>query len=39
LAANHQEWATHYVYNPKKNDFTHQNAEAVEKAMVKSWFI
>ena len=38
LAANHQEWASDYVYNPKKNDFTHKNAVAVEKAMVKEWF-
>lgn len=38
LATNHQEWASDYVYNPKKNDFKHKNAVAVEKAMVKDWF-
>jgi selenocysteine lyase/cysteine desulfurase len=38
LAAHHQEWAKDYQYNPKKNDFTHKNAVATEKAMVKEWF-
>ncbi len=39
LAAHHQEWASDYQYNPKKNDFTHKKAVAVEKAMVQSWFV
>ncbi|NNT72734.1 aminotransferase class V-fold PLP-dependent enzyme [Flavobacterium sp. IMCC34852] len=38
LAQNHKEWAKDYKYNPKTNEFIHQNAKHSELAMVKSWF-
>jgi len=38
LAENHKEWGRVYQYNSKTNEFTHQDDQHSEKAMVKSWF-
>mgnify|MGYP000014324873 CR=1 FL=1 len=38
LAANHLEWTKDYVYNPKSNEFNHQNAQFKENEMVANWF-
>ena len=38
LAENHEEWGRAYQYNSKTNEFTHQDDQHTEKAMVKSWF-
>jgi len=38
LAENHKEWGRAYQYNSKTNEFTHQDDQHSEKAMVKSWF-
>jgi len=38
LAANHLEWTKDYVYNPKSNEFNHQNAQLKENEMVANWF-
>jgi selenocysteine lyase/cysteine desulfurase len=38
LAANHRDWSSDYVYNPKTNEFNHKNAKSAEVELVKSWF-
>ena len=38
VAANHQEWAKEYEYNPKTNEFVHNKAVNAEKEMVAKWF-
>ena len=38
VAANHEEWAKEYEYNPKINEFIHNKAVNAEKEMVAKWF-
>lgn len=38
LAANHQEWANEYQYNPKTNEFLHKEVKSSEKERVAAWF-
>jgi selenocysteine lyase/cysteine desulfurase len=38
LAANHQEWAKEYQYNPKTNEFLHKEVKSSEKERVAAWF-
>jgi selenocysteine lyase/cysteine desulfurase len=38
LAANHQEWAKEYQYNPKTNEFLHNEIKSSEKERVAAWF-
>jgi selenocysteine lyase/cysteine desulfurase len=38
LAANHQEWANEYQYNPKTNEFLHKEIKSSEKERVVAWF-
>jgi selenocysteine lyase/cysteine desulfurase len=38
LAANHQEWAKEYQYNPKTNEFLHKEVKSSEKERVATWF-
>jgi selenocysteine lyase/cysteine desulfurase len=38
LAANHQEWAKEYQYNPKTNEFLHKQVKSSEKERVAAWF-
>ncbi len=38
VAANHEEWAKEYEYNPKTNEFIHNKAVNAEKEMVAKWF-
>ena len=38
LAANHQEWANEYQYNPKTNEFLHKELKSSEKERVAAWF-
>ena len=39
LAKNHVEWAKDYCYNPATNEFNHKDAQPLEAAMVKGWFL
>ena len=39
LSENHENWSKDYNYNPKTNEFTHKNAQPLEAAMVKKWFL
>ncbi|MFK6999947.1 aminotransferase class V-fold PLP-dependent enzyme [Flavobacterium oreochromis] len=37
LAQNHQEWSNDYDYNPKSNEYTHKNPQAIDN-LIKNWF-
>lgn len=39
LAENHKNWSKDYDYNIKTNEFAHKNAQPLEAAMVKKWFL
>lgn len=38
MALHHVEWAREYVYNPKTNEYCHQDDTAIEKTLVTDWF-